>query len=128
VSFVSELVVYTITVAYNLAFAYPFSTYGDIAACWLQNIVVVGLIFRFNKQLPLLTKAAISFSLLALSGWLFSGACSEGLLKGVEREGGGACVCAWVGKGRRRSAFLFTHNGVLPATSQILHPHACCCA
>ena len=25
---------------------YPFNTYGEVLACWLQDIILVGLIFR----------------------------------------------------------------------------------
>lgn len=27
---------------------YPFSSYGEVVACWFQDVVIVGLIFRFK--------------------------------------------------------------------------------
>lgn len=47
---VAELIAYTINVAYNLQWGYPFSSYGEVVACWLQDIVIVGLIFHFNNM------------------------------------------------------------------------------
>jgi hypothetical protein len=43
-SFLSETAAYGISLAYNTHFNYPFSTWGDTAMCWLQNVAIVGLI------------------------------------------------------------------------------------
>lgn len=44
-SFASEACCYGVQVAYNVANRYPFSTFGDTAMCWLQNVAIIGLIF-----------------------------------------------------------------------------------
>jgi mannose-P-dolichol utilization defect protein 1 len=73
-SFISELIAYTITVRYNLTHNYPFSTYGDTAICWVQNVGIVGLIFWFNKELSSGTKITASAGFALFFAWLFSGA------------------------------------------------------
>ena len=115
-SFVSELAAYTITVAYNLQFGYPFSTFGDTgeaatyrrlsapplhaagcgssisarsaplcaAICWLQNVAIVGLIFRFNPTYGRPLKLGIALGVAAFSAWLFSGACGVRLLTALQ--------------------------------------------
>lgn len=50
-SFVSELVAYTIIWAYNFNLGYPFSSYGEIVACWIQDIALVGLVLHYRKQI-----------------------------------------------------------------------------
>ena len=47
----SELVAYSITVAYNLERAYPFSTWGDTLSCWLQDIILILLILKYRWAL-----------------------------------------------------------------------------
>ncbi|KAK9917396.1 hypothetical protein WJX75_003898 [Coccomyxa subellipsoidea] len=44
----AELVAYSITVAYNLDHGYAFSTYGDTAACWVQDVILILLIARYR--------------------------------------------------------------------------------
>ena len=44
-SFATELGVFTVSVAYNAAHRYPFSTYGDTAICWVQSVAILGLMF-----------------------------------------------------------------------------------
>lgn len=51
-SFATEMGVFTIQVAYNLAHRYPFNTFGDTVMCWVQTIAIVGLIFVYRSGLP----------------------------------------------------------------------------
>ena len=82
-SFLSELVAYTFTMAYNVNHAYAFSTWGDTFACWLQNILIVGLIFKY-RRLPVLLAVAVSATLAAVCAWLFSGAAGPQVLAALQ--------------------------------------------
>ncbi|CAK0740472.1 hypothetical protein CVIRNUC_001253 [Coccomyxa viridis] len=79
----SELIAYSITLAYNLRHRYPFSTYGDTAACWLQDIILVLLIAKYRKQLG--PKVIGSGVLIGLGSWaLCSGAVSMQMLAALQ--------------------------------------------
>ncbi|BDA48719.1 probable mannose-P-dolichol utilization defect 1 protein homolog [Coccomyxa sp. Obi] len=72
----AELVAYSITVAYNLDHGYAFSTYGDTAACWVQDIILIVLIAKFRRGLW--KQTLFSSVLIAAGCWaLLSGAVSR---------------------------------------------------
>lgn len=79
-SYVIESIVCSISVAYNLLHAYPFSTYGDGAICLLQNWVIIGLILLHRQGLARRTKAATVLCLAAAAAFLHSPACAPTLL------------------------------------------------
>lgn len=82
-SFSSELLCYIITVAYNLANGYAFSTFGDTAICALQNVVIVALIFRLGS-VRRGTQVALAATLAAAGWWLLSGRCPPALLTALQ--------------------------------------------
>ncbi|CAL5223684.1 g6235 [Coccomyxa viridis] len=79
----AELIAYSITLAYNLRHRYAFSTYGDTATCWLQDIVLIILIARYRKQLG--PKTLASGILIGLGLWaMLSGAVSMHALAALQ--------------------------------------------
>ncbi|KAL0022257.1 hypothetical protein WJX77_010913 [Trebouxia sp. C0004] len=80
---IAELVAYTITVAYNLHLAYPFSSYGEIVACWLQDIVIIGLILRFNSIKGWRVWAGTA-AFCAFLWMVMTGACGQQVLFGLQ--------------------------------------------
>ncbi len=53
---------------------YAFNTYGEVFACWLQDVVIVGLIFRHLRLSgPMVAGATAAFA--AACAWLFSSLC-----------------------------------------------------
>lgn len=57
---------------------YAFNTYGETVACWLQDIVIVGLIFaHLRLSLPVVAAATLAFG--ATCWWMMAG-CSVELL------------------------------------------------
>jgi hypothetical protein len=61
---------------------YAFSTYGEVAACWVQDIVLVGLIARHMRTgHKRLAAAAAAFAVYCW--WLVSGLCSVETLTGA---------------------------------------------
>lgn len=71
---VVELICYTIIVAYNIQQGYPFSTYGETWACWLQDVVLIGMIYQYMKT-GWQTVVLSSVGFLVLCVVLFSGGC-----------------------------------------------------
>ncbi|KAL4420223.1 hypothetical protein ABPG77_011047 [Micractinium sp. CCAP 211/92] len=82
-SFSSELLCYIITVAYNLANGYAFSTFGDTAICAVQNVIIVALIFRLGS-VRRGTQAALTAGLAATGWWLFSARCPPAVLTALQ--------------------------------------------
>lgn len=80
-SFLSELAAYIITVAYNMRFQYPFSTWGDTFMSALQHAILVGLIFHHNRGIKTASKVTAVAVAAAGCAFLFSGACSVATLK-----------------------------------------------
>lgn len=77
---IAELLAYSITCAYNFRLGYAFSTYGEVAACWLQDIALVALISRHirnsGKRLVVGTVAFVVYC-----WWLSSSHCSMNVLR-----------------------------------------------
>jgi hypothetical protein len=74
---------YTVIVGYNLNRQYPFSSYGDVFACWLQDILVVTLVVYHLKPSPwawILIIAAFGVS----NWWIVSGACGADALLAMQ--------------------------------------------
>jgi hypothetical protein len=74
-----ETLCYAVIVGYNINNAYPFSTYGDGFACWLQNIAVCALLVWFRRpKVVLWLTAALAF--LAFNYYVVSGICGMQVL------------------------------------------------
>jgi mannose-P-dolichol utilization defect 1 len=74
-----ETLCYTVIVGYNVNNKYPFSTYGDVFACWLQDIIVCALLVWYLKPKPAVwMTAAIAF--MMFNYWVISGNCGMQVL------------------------------------------------
>ncbi|PSC70826.1 Mannose-P-dolichol utilization defect 1 [Micractinium conductrix] len=82
-SFSSELFCYMVSVSYNIANGYAFSTFGDTAICALQNVAIIGFIFKMGS-VPAALQLGLSTSLVCAGWWLFSGACPPALLTSLQ--------------------------------------------
>ncbi|KAI8464676.1 MAG: hypothetical protein J3K34DRAFT_525994 [Monoraphidium minutum] len=82
-SVVVELLCYSVVVAYNLSQGYPFNTFGEVAACWVQDVVLIALILRFSNA-PGWAAAALFLGLAAASAWLLSPACGAATLAALQ--------------------------------------------
>jgi mannose-P-dolichol utilization defect 1 len=80
-SILSELIAYVITVAYNVRFTYPFSTWGDILMVTIQQIAIVALVFNYNRATRLSLKIITVIVFFAGSAFLFSEYCSIATLQ-----------------------------------------------
>eukprot|EP00775_Hariotina_reticulata_P009431 gene9431-9596_t len=82
-SYVVELCCYSVVIAYNISQGYGFNTFGEVCACWAQDIILIALIFRFNKT-P--TWAVAITALLVTLGccWLLSPACPNNVLAALQ--------------------------------------------
>lgn len=72
---------------------YAFSTYGEVGACWVQDVVLVGLIARHMRTgHKRLAAAAAAFAVYCW--WLVSGLCSVETLTGAgsQRPPGQTCA------------------------------------
>lgn len=77
---IAELVAYSITCAYNFRLGYAFSTYGEVAACWLQDIALVALISRHIRNSgKRLVVGTVAFAVYCW--WLSSSHCSMKVLR-----------------------------------------------
>jgi mannose-P-dolichol utilization defect 1 len=85
-----ELLCYTVSIAYNASRGYPWNTYGEVAACWLQDVLLVVLVVRFgagprraaerNPRRAVLLAAAFS----SLVAWLLSPWCPHDFLAAAQ--------------------------------------------
>lgn len=75
-SFVSELVAYIITVAYNYRNGYPFSTWGDVLIVSMQHALLILLTFDYNKELSAKLKAFVLLFLMLGTFFVFSKYCN----------------------------------------------------
>jgi mannose-P-dolichol utilization defect protein 1 len=73
-----------ITVAYNIRFGYPFSTWGDTFMSAAQHAVLVGLIFHYNAGVSARAKVATVAAFAAGGALLFSGVCSVPALRALQ--------------------------------------------
>ncbi len=83
-SFSSELAAFLITIAYNVHFSYPLSTWGETLTNAVQHAVLVGLIFFYNDEVPLFAKALIVLSLTSGAAFLFSPMCADAMLRWLQ--------------------------------------------
>lgn len=83
-SFASELAAFLITIAYNVHFAYPLSSWGETLTNAVQHAILVGLIFFYNDEVPLIVKALIVLSLTSGAMFLLSPMCSDAMLRWLQ--------------------------------------------
>lgn len=83
-SFASELSAFLITIAYNVQFCYPLSTWGETLTNAVQHAVLVGLIFFYNDEVPPLVKASIVVGLTGGAAFLFSPMCTDAILRWLQ--------------------------------------------
>ncbi|GFR42197.1 hypothetical protein Agub_g3087 [Astrephomene gubernaculifera] len=88
---VVELACFTVTVAYNVQQGYAFNTYGEVFACWIQDLIIVGLIFR-HMRLPGGLVAAACALFAGACAWLVGGACPAQLLSALQLSTVGVMV------------------------------------
>ncbi|KAG2438499.1 hypothetical protein HXX76_005050 [Chlamydomonas incerta] len=78
-----ELLCFTVTVAYNMQQGYAFNTYGEVFACWIQDVIIVGLIFKHMRlSLPVVAASTAAFAVAC--AWLFSPMCPIDVLSGLQ--------------------------------------------
>ncbi|GIL77879.1 hypothetical protein Vretimale_6509 [Volvox reticuliferus] len=78
-----ELLCFTVTVAYNIQQGYSFNTYGEVFSCWIQDAIIVGLIFR-HMRLSWSVIAASTAAFAAICAWLFSPMCPMDVLSALQ--------------------------------------------
>ncbi|MEW5307962.1 MAG: hypothetical protein WDW36_010329 [Sanguina aurantia] len=83
-SHLTEVLCYTVTMAYNVKHGYSFNTYGEIFACWIQDIILLSLIFQHLKLSRLATAASVA-TFVAVTTFMFSDACPPALLSWMFR-------------------------------------------
>lgn len=83
-SFTSELVAFMITIAYNVRFMYPLSTWGETLTNAIQHAILVGMIFFYKKDSSTLSKILIISGLVAGALFVFSGSCSDDMLRWLQ--------------------------------------------
>ena len=76
---VVETLCYTVIVGYSLFHKYVFSSYGDVFACWIQNILLCGMLAWYRKA-PLRVWLPCAIAFMAYNWWVISGACGEQML------------------------------------------------
>ncbi|KAI8104555.1 hypothetical protein M9434_003110 [Picochlorum sp. BPE23] len=84
VSFGSELMAFMITIAYNVRFMYPLSTWGETLTNGIQHAVLVGMIFFYNKDIKRQSKILTVLGMIAGVSFLFSHACSDAILRWLQ--------------------------------------------
>lgn len=83
-SFASELAAFLITIAYNVQFAYPLSTWGETLTNAFQHAILVGLIFFYNEEVNPAVKLVIVVGLTGGAAFLFSPICTDGILRWLQ--------------------------------------------
>ena len=64
----------------TMSAGYPFSTYGEVVACWLQDIVLIAIISRYSDtESWRMLGGSMLFGLFCW--WLMSSLCSSGTLR-----------------------------------------------
>ena len=116
---VVELCCYSVTIAYNVAQGYGFSTFGEVVACWVQDVLLISLILRFSGA-PVRVGVALGVGIAAGCGWLLSPACPAPLLAGLQ-----ATNIAALALGSRLPQILLNlrrgNAGVLSVTTCLLN-------
>ncbi|WPT15237.1 Mannose-P-dolichol utilization defect 1 protein-like protein [Picochlorum sp. SENEW3] len=84
VSFGSELMAFMITIAYNVRFMYPLSTWGETLTNGIQHAVLVGMIFFYNKDIKRQSKILTVLGMVAGVSFLFSHGCSDAILRWLQ--------------------------------------------
>jgi len=69
--FILELIGYTISLAYSINSKFPLSTYGELFAITLQNMVIVYLLFSYTNNMSAFFAGAVAYVAVAFT--LFSG-------------------------------------------------------
>jgi len=69
--FILELIGYTISLAYSINSKFPFSTYGELFAITLQNMVIVYLLFSYTNNMSVFFAGAVAYVAVAFT--LFGG-------------------------------------------------------
>ena len=83
-SFTSELVAFMITIAYNVRFMYPLSTWGETLTNAIQHAILVGMIFFYKKDSSTISKFLIISGLVSGTLFVFSGSCSDATLRWLQ--------------------------------------------
>ncbi|KAK9866383.1 hypothetical protein WJX84_006613 [Apatococcus fuscideae] len=80
---VAELAAYSVMISYNVNLKYPFSTYGEVVACWIQDIILIVLILKFSNVRDWRVWAS---TLLLSAGfyWMLTGSCGMQALIGLQ--------------------------------------------
>jgi mannose-P-dolichol utilization defect protein 1 len=65
-SYFLETISFTISLIYNVRNANPFTTYGEQLFITIQNVVILGLILYYNRQLPQLVVILSAYFVAAL--------------------------------------------------------------
>uniref|UniRef100_A0A383WNW5 Mannose-P-dolichol utilization defect 1 protein homolog n=1 Tax=Tetradesmus obliquus TaxID=3088 RepID=A0A383WNW5_TETOB len=78
-SYVVELCCYSVTIAYNISQGYGFNTFGEVCACWAQDIILIALIFRFSNTKKWIA-AAVGIAVSLGCVWLLSPYCPRHVL------------------------------------------------
>jgi hypothetical protein len=80
---VVETLCYTVIIGYNVNHYYPVSTYGDVFACWLQDLLICGLLAWYRR--PTRAQAAAGLALFcAFNWWVISGRCGMQMLVAMQ--------------------------------------------
>lgn len=74
-----EMLCYTVIVGYNVNLQYPISSYGDVFACWIQDIIVAGLLMYHMKTPTALLWSSIA-AFCMFNYWIISGSCGMPVL------------------------------------------------
>lgn len=76
---VVETLCYTVIIGYNVNHYYAISTYGDVFACWLQNLIICGLLAWYKRPTKLqMSVGAVAFTVF--NWWIISGYCGMRVL------------------------------------------------
>jgi len=77
-----ETVAYTIGFAYSVRNGYPFSSFGDVVACWMQNVIIAALIAKYRGwRWPRTAALAAPFAGFC---WFLARGCSAEVLSALQ--------------------------------------------
>jgi hypothetical protein len=90
---VVETLCCTVIIGYNMNHYYAISTYGDVFACWLQNLVICGLLAWYNRPTRLqMVVGTILFTFF--NWWIITGKCGMQALIAMQVRVISACGCS----------------------------------